>query len=358
MHQPGLVHGGHRPAQVNPDERRVPRPQNAARRQHAAEREPVDELHPEADDPVMLIHTVHGHDIRMANARKQPAFADDLGRAAGLAQQLQGHAAFQRGVPREVDGPEVAMADLAANLQRSPGRGLPLRDVRGRFTDVEVNGGEIGDDAEIFDVLPLFPGAGAGRGSVRVEAGPVGIRAGDLVQRRIVRHGAPLYAGSPGYGAALWAMERYLRAANPMVSERILALRLEIEREFGTRTAAINRLLGPVLLWSSTLEGRRSRRPPARAAQVRRAARSGGDHRFAESGVPAWDPVLLRLSWSPSRIASAILRLADDVAGSAAGVPRPSARERREREGEGTNPSPFSHLTSVAVTGVTVIAAI
>ena len=197
MHQPGLVHGGHRPAQVNPDEHRVPRPQNAARRQHAAEREPVDELHPEADDPVMLIHTVHGHDIRMANARKQPAFADDLGRAAGLAQQLQGHAAFQRGVPREVDGPEVAMADLAANLQRSPGRGLPLRDVRGRFTDVEVNGREIGDDAEIFDVLPLFAGAGAGRGSVRVGAGPVGIRAGDLVQRRIIRHGAPLYAGSP-----------------------------------------------------------------------------------------------------------------------------------------------------------------
>jgi hypothetical protein len=29
-----------------------------------------------------------------------------------------------------------------------------------------------------------------------------------------------------GYGAALWAMESYLRAGNPVVSERIRALRL------------------------------------------------------------------------------------------------------------------------------------
>ena len=60
-----------------------------------------------------------------------------------------------------------------------------------------------------------------------------------------------------GYGAALWAMERYLRSANPDVSERIRALRLDIEREFGTVAAAMNRLLGPALLWASRRDARR-----------------------------------------------------------------------------------------------------
>jgi len=60
-----------------------------------------------------------------------------------------------------------------------------------------------------------------------------------------------------GYGAALWAMERYLRAGNPPVSERVRALRLQTEREFGAMTSAINRLLGPALLWSAKRDARR-----------------------------------------------------------------------------------------------------
>ena len=60
-----------------------------------------------------------------------------------------------------------------------------------------------------------------------------------------------------GYGAALWAMERYLRAENPSVSERIRALRLDSEREFGAMAAVINRALGPLLLWSSNGSARR-----------------------------------------------------------------------------------------------------
>ena len=59
-----------------------------------------------------------------------------------------------------------------------------------------------------------------------------------------------------GYGAALWAMERYLRPTNPSVSGRIRALREETEREFGMATAALNRVLGPVLLWASRHEQR------------------------------------------------------------------------------------------------------
>ena len=59
-----------------------------------------------------------------------------------------------------------------------------------------------------------------------------------------------------GYGAALWAMERYLRAGNPTASARARTLRLETEREFGALAAGINRALGPLLLWSSTRQAR------------------------------------------------------------------------------------------------------
>jgi hypothetical protein len=59
-----------------------------------------------------------------------------------------------------------------------------------------------------------------------------------------------------GYGAVLWAMERYLRRSNPELSARIRALRVEIERELGVVAAAVNRVLGPPLLWASRREGR------------------------------------------------------------------------------------------------------
>ena len=52
-------------------------------------------------------------------------------------------------------------------------------------------------------------------------------------------------------------MERYLRAEHPAVSERIQALRLETEREFGAMSAALNRVVGPLLLWSSRGYSRR-----------------------------------------------------------------------------------------------------
>jgi radical SAM superfamily enzyme YgiQ (UPF0313 family) len=60
-----------------------------------------------------------------------------------------------------------------------------------------------------------------------------------------------------GYGAALWAMERYLKATQPRISERIRALRLEIEREIGGWSSVIDRLAGPVLHWSARREAAR-----------------------------------------------------------------------------------------------------
>lgn len=59
-----------------------------------------------------------------------------------------------------------------------------------------------------------------------------------------------------GYGAVLWAMEHYLRESNEEMSERVRALRLEMERDLGGVTAAVSRLLGPVLLWTARREAR------------------------------------------------------------------------------------------------------
>ena len=86
-----------------------------------------------------------------------------------------------------------------------------------------------------------------------------------------------------GYGAALWAMERYLRGANPDVSERIRVLRMEIEREFGVVTAAVNRVLGPALLWTSRRDARRGR--SSSRARSWSAADSFVDPAHAGSGV-------------------------------------------------------------------------
>ncbi len=60
-----------------------------------------------------------------------------------------------------------------------------------------------------------------------------------------------------GYGAALWAMEKYLRESNQAASEKIRALRLQIERDLGGMSKYVNNLVGPVLLWTSRREMRR-----------------------------------------------------------------------------------------------------
>jgi radical SAM superfamily enzyme YgiQ (UPF0313 family) len=59
-----------------------------------------------------------------------------------------------------------------------------------------------------------------------------------------------------GYGAALWAMEKYLRDSNRTVSDRIRELRLQIERDIGGLSPLVDRLAGPLLLWSARREAR------------------------------------------------------------------------------------------------------
>jgi len=57
-----------------------------------------------------------------------------------------------------------------------------------------------------------------------------------------------------GYGAALWAMERYLRGTNRAVSDRIADLRKQMEREFGLIHRVVDRVVGRILLWSTRRE--------------------------------------------------------------------------------------------------------
>ena len=74
------------------------------------------------------------------------------------------------------------------------------------------------------------------------------------VRERVARNADQLRTGQ---GAALWAMERYLRRANREVSNRIRALRLEVRRELGGLSWLAQHLLGPLLLWTSRREARR-----------------------------------------------------------------------------------------------------
>jgi radical SAM superfamily enzyme YgiQ (UPF0313 family) len=61
-----------------------------------------------------------------------------------------------------------------------------------------------------------------------------------------------------GHGAALYAMEKYLRASNRAMSDRIRELRLQVEREIGGFSRIIDPVVGQVLLWSARREMRKS----------------------------------------------------------------------------------------------------
>jgi radical SAM superfamily enzyme YgiQ (UPF0313 family) len=74
------------------------------------------------------------------------------------------------------------------------------------------------------------------------------------VRARAVECAAKLRGGQ---GATLWAMEKFLRRSNRGVSERIRAVRLEIERDLGIRARSMNRMLGPLLLWTSRRDARK-----------------------------------------------------------------------------------------------------
>jgi radical SAM superfamily enzyme YgiQ (UPF0313 family) len=73
------------------------------------------------------------------------------------------------------------------------------------------------------------------------------------VRRRVRTDSARL---ASGYGAALWAMERYLRGSSYDISRRVRSLRMQIEREMGGWSPLLHRLAGPIVHWSVRREAR------------------------------------------------------------------------------------------------------
>lgn len=73
------------------------------------------------------------------------------------------------------------------------------------------------------------------------------------VRRRVAMEGRQLQYG---YGAPLWAMERYLRHIHPDISGRIGDVRRGLERDLGRFSAWINRTAGTALHWSARRESR------------------------------------------------------------------------------------------------------
>ena len=59
------------------------------------------------------------------------------------------------------------------------------------------------------------------------------------------------------YAAALWAMERKMRAVNEVISSGVRQLRKEIEHEFGLKSRLASSVLGPLLWWTSNREEKR-----------------------------------------------------------------------------------------------------
>jgi radical SAM superfamily enzyme YgiQ (UPF0313 family) len=74
------------------------------------------------------------------------------------------------------------------------------------------------------------------------------------VRQRYKRSGRDL---RQSYGAALYAMEKYLRSTNVEVSQKIRVLRRDMEGELGALTRWIDRVAGPVLLWTSRRDARK-----------------------------------------------------------------------------------------------------
>jgi radical SAM superfamily enzyme YgiQ (UPF0313 family) len=76
----------------------------------------------------------------------------------------------------------------------------------------------------------------------------------DADQRVRARFAMEVQSFRRGHGAALWAMEQYLRTSNRAVSARIASLRKQVESEFGLLCRAIDWTVGPLLLWTARRE--------------------------------------------------------------------------------------------------------
>ena len=199
----GRRHGAHR---AQRDDRLQPAERAAALHPVLGdlERFAAQQLHPQPDAPVMLRDAVDGDDVRMANAREQPALGRDARRQRidvriVAAQQLQRDVTFELAVPRAVDVPETSAPQQLDQLELSPvadgrraGRIAPPLAMRrlgpaGRKAAVQLR--QLGDDAQLAQNGAVV-GARLRLDGVPVDRLAVGDRFGERQQRGFRRHGS------------------------------------------------------------------------------------------------------------------------------------------------------------------------
>jgi hypothetical protein len=88
--------------------------------------------------------------------------------------------------------------------------------------------------------------------------------ADERVRTRVAQEAAQL---KTGYGALVWAIDRYLSRTGHPAADRVRAFRRELERELGPVARLSGRLAGPLLHWAARREARRY--PAGRALEPR-----------------------------------------------------------------------------------------
>ena len=129
------MHRSHRPADVDPDERGFPRAQGTLTAQELQERLALDEVAPEPDPPIVLVHAVDRHDVGVSDARHRPRFGEHAslglpGEPAGE-EELEGDVALERRVEGTVDLAERASSHSPQVLEWPPAIQVPRRGTGG-----------------------------------------------------------------------------------------------------------------------------------------------------------------------------------------------------------------------------------
>ncbi len=126
VQQPGAVHRRQRRAQIQADEGRFARAKWPARLNGLLERLAAHELHPQADAAVVLLGTIHLHDVPMTHTREPARLVEQppvsFGMVPLVVQQLERDFTVQRRIPRAVDLARRALADAIEERQASPMR--------------------------------------------------------------------------------------------------------------------------------------------------------------------------------------------------------------------------------------------
>ena len=125
MEEPCAVHGGDGAADVDADQRRFARADNALPADELHQRLAVDEVAPETEPAVMAVHAVDRHDVRVPHACDGARFAKQradfvVSIEPARQEELQRDIALKRRVERAIDLAERAAAHPLQVLERSP----------------------------------------------------------------------------------------------------------------------------------------------------------------------------------------------------------------------------------------------